>query len=264
MATWSKEETLRLIEIWGDDRIRAQLEGVHRNQDVFTKIAREMSESGFERTFQQCRDKLKKLRSEYRKIKDKQGKTGESKRKDWNYVEPMDAILGTKPATHPPVVVDTLQDSSDIQEDMTENENEIHENPGTSASASEESNMPKSRTTTPSPSPGVVIKSRKRKHKAESTVAEMLQMVAECQSATDQKLLELEEKRLKLEEQQIEREVQLRQEEREFQLRMMQMLVARPSFYPNEPPMPYSNRPPMPYPHHPTSTKDKTLMNSNR
>ena len=80
MATWSKEETLRLIEIWGDDRIQAQLE-VHRNQDVFTKIAREMSESGFERTFQQCRDKLKKLKREYRKIKDKQGKTGESKRK---------------------------------------------------------------------------------------------------------------------------------------------------------------------------------------
>ena len=55
MATWSKEETLRLIEIRGDDRIQAQLEGVHRNKDVFTKIAREMSESGFERTFQQCR-----------------------------------------------------------------------------------------------------------------------------------------------------------------------------------------------------------------
>ena len=135
----------------------------------------------------------------------------------------MDAILGTKPATHPPVVVDTLQDSSDIQEDRTESENEIPENPGTSASANKES-VPKSRTTAPSPSPGVAIKSRKRK-KAESTAAEMLQMVAECQSATDQKLLELEAKWLKLEEQQIEREIQLRREEREFQLRMMQMLV---------------------------------------
>ena len=62
----------------------------------------------------------------------------------------MDAILGTKPATHPPVVVDTLQDSSDIQEDMNENENEIPENPGTSASANKES-MPKSRTTMPYP-----------------------------------------------------------------------------------------------------------------
>ena len=31
-----REETLRLIEIWGDDRIQAQL-GVHRNQVSFYK-----------------------------------------------------------------------------------------------------------------------------------------------------------------------------------------------------------------------------------
>ena len=91
MATWSKEETLKLIEIWGDDRIQSQLEGVHRNQDVFNKIAREMGESGFDRTFQQCRDKLKKLKSEYRKLKDKQGKTGAGRIKDWDYFDPMDA-----------------------------------------------------------------------------------------------------------------------------------------------------------------------------
>lgn len=69
MATWSKEETLRLIEIWGDDRIQAQLEGTHRNKDVYTKIAREMSEAGFERTFQQCRDKLKNLRVSIENLK---------------------------------------------------------------------------------------------------------------------------------------------------------------------------------------------------
>ena len=79
MATWSKEETLRLMEIWGDDRIQAQLEGTHRNNDVYTKIAREMSEAGFERTFQQCRDKLKKCKGKYRKLKDKQGRTGEGR-----------------------------------------------------------------------------------------------------------------------------------------------------------------------------------------
>ena len=95
--------------------------------------------------------------------------------------------------------------------------------------------MPKSRTTTPSPSPTVVKGSRKRKDKAENTVAEMLQKVVECQSATEQKLMELEEKRFKLEEKQMEREIQLRREEREFQLRMMQMLVGRPSFYTDQP-----------------------------
>ena len=102
----------------------------------------------------------------------------------------MDTILGTKPATQPPVVVDTLQDSSDFQEDGTDPEHEliddIPEELGTIVSASEESSVPKSRTTMPSPSPAAVKGSRKRKDKAENTVAE-------CQSATEQKLMELEE-----------------------------------------------------------------------
>ena len=64
---WNKEETLRLIEICGDNRIQAQLEGAHRNQNVYMKIAREMSEAGFQRTLEQCRDKIKKLKGEYKK-----------------------------------------------------------------------------------------------------------------------------------------------------------------------------------------------------
>jgi hypothetical protein len=252
MATWSKEETLKLIEIWGDDRIQAQLEGVHRNQDVFNKIAREMGESGFDRTFQQCRDKLKKLKSEYRKLKDKQGKTGEGKRKDWDYFDAMDAILGTKPATQPPVIVDTLQDTSDIQADVSGPDcDEIAAELGSNVSASEESSVPKS---TPSPSPAAMKRSRKRKEKADNSVAEMLQKVTEYQCATEQKLLELEEKRFKLEEKQMEREAQLRREEREFQLRMMEMLVRRPTFYPNQPSMPYQASPPVPFPFGNSST----------
>ena len=117
----------------------------------------------------------------------------------------MDAILCSKPATCPPVVVDTLEDSSDIQDDGIDPEHEITDEiaeefaqeSGSIVSASEENSMPKSRTT-PSPSPAVIKKPRKRKDKAESTVAEMFQKVAECQSATEQKLMELEEKRFKL------------------------------------------------------------------
>ena len=37
MAAWSREETYKLIEIWGDDEIQAQLEGCKRNQDIFAK-----------------------------------------------------------------------------------------------------------------------------------------------------------------------------------------------------------------------------------
>ena len=37
----------------------------------------------------------------------------------------------------------------------------------------------------------------------------------------------------------MEREVQIRREEREFQLPMIQMLVGGPSLYPNQPPVPF-------------------------
>ena len=71
-AAWSKEETLKLIEAWGDGAIRVQLEGCKHNQQVFDKIARDAS---YEHTGKQCRDKVKKLKGEYRKIRDKRNTT---------------------------------------------------------------------------------------------------------------------------------------------------------------------------------------------
>ena len=43
---WSKEETFKLITIWSDDTIQAQLEGCIRNSDVYRKIAKELTEEG--------------------------------------------------------------------------------------------------------------------------------------------------------------------------------------------------------------------------
>ena len=63
-------------------------------------MARELNEAGYERTFQQCHDKIKKLRG------DKHGKAGED-RSNWDYFDAMDAVLGNRPATKPPVVIDT-------------------------------------------------------------------------------------------------------------------------------------------------------------
>ena len=34
MATWSDPETFKLIEIWGEDAIQAQLEGCRKNKEV--------------------------------------------------------------------------------------------------------------------------------------------------------------------------------------------------------------------------------------
>ena len=78
-SSWRKDETFKLIAI------QAQLEGCKRNQEVFSKISAEMSKVGHERTAQQCREKIKKLKVEYRKIKDKRNKTGEDRFPEWDF-----------------------------------------------------------------------------------------------------------------------------------------------------------------------------------
>ena len=69
-----------------DPSIQAQLEGCKRNQEVFSKISAEMSKVGYERTAQQCREKIKKLKVEYRKIKDIRNKTGEDRFPEWDFL----------------------------------------------------------------------------------------------------------------------------------------------------------------------------------
>ena len=53
----------------------------------------------------------------------------------------------------------------------------------------------------------------------------LVDKVLEASKASELKLMELEEKRMKLEEKQLEREDSQRKEEREFQMRMFQMLM---------------------------------------
>ena len=36
---WSKDETAKLIDIWARTEVQAQVEGCHRNRDVYEKMA---------------------------------------------------------------------------------------------------------------------------------------------------------------------------------------------------------------------------------
>ena len=53
---------------------------------------------------------MKKLKSEYRKVKNGHNKTGTG-RNNWRFLDALDAVIGDKPATKPPVVIDSLEDS---------------------------------------------------------------------------------------------------------------------------------------------------------
>ena len=67
MAAWSDPETLKLIELWSEDDVQSQLEGCKRNRAVFESISRRMNDSGFERTANQCCEKLKETESRIQK-----------------------------------------------------------------------------------------------------------------------------------------------------------------------------------------------------
>ena len=49
----------------GEDNIQEQLEGCHRNREVYIRIARKLNDCGFKRSFEQCREKIKKLKKGY-------------------------------------------------------------------------------------------------------------------------------------------------------------------------------------------------------
>ena len=79
MATvnWTREEVFKLISIWSDATIQEQLEGCRQNSQVYKKISDDLRSAGFARTLEQCREKIKKLKTEYKKIKYKRDQTGQ-------------------------------------------------------------------------------------------------------------------------------------------------------------------------------------------
>ena len=68
-AGWSGEETRALVSVWGQENTQSELDGVTRNRTIFERIAKELREMGFEKTWQQCRTKIKNLTQKYRKVR---------------------------------------------------------------------------------------------------------------------------------------------------------------------------------------------------
>ena len=88
---------------------------------------------------------------------------------------------------------------------------------------------------------GSKSKQRKRKLGKREATNVLMEKMMEMQEKSDKLMMTLEEKHMKMEERQMELDAQMRQEERDFQLQMMQIL-ARVS-HPGPPPPP---------PHYPT------------
>ena len=137
---------------------------------------------------------IKKLKGEYEKEKDKHNRTGEGKT-TWDYFELMDAILGHRPATQPPVVIDTSEPATPAPETQDDEEGEEDEGEQPAANESNGSGSLNSSTTSlTSNQPAAGSSSMKHKHpaKGDTVVIELMELVVSVQTKSDEKMMELE------------------------------------------------------------------------
>ncbi|KAJ6667167.1 hypothetical protein lerEdw1_017145 [Lerista edwardsae] len=95
-SNWSDPEVVELLHLWADESVQAELESCLRNQHVFNRIAEVLRDKGIHRTGDQCREKIKKMKLEYRRIKDnnKAPRGGRT----WKFYEVMDRVLASRPS----------------------------------------------------------------------------------------------------------------------------------------------------------------------
>ena len=77
----SDNQILKLIEIWGEEDIQEQLETAKRNKHVYDRMAEQLHTNGIDKSGEQVRSKVKKLRQEYKKIRDGHKETGNERKK---------------------------------------------------------------------------------------------------------------------------------------------------------------------------------------
>uniref|UniRef100_A0A1A7Z2Q0 Wu:fc32g12 n=1 Tax=Iconisemion striatum TaxID=60296 RepID=A0A1A7Z2Q0_9TELE len=122
---WCNDEVQTFLCLVSNERIQRQLDGATRNERIFREISELMACHGFQRTGKQCREKLKKMKSDYRAIREK----GET-RKRWKWFNQMDEIYGHRPASNEKergvntvtAILDSLMDDGKKWEDWTDEE----------------------------------------------------------------------------------------------------------------------------------------------
>ena len=97
---WTHDEVQTLICVWGEKEIQVELEASTPNQTVYLEIAHRLSALGVERTAQQCREKIQKLKQDYKKAKEEQNNGGKSGAADRTtseaWFDALDAVLGPR------------------------------------------------------------------------------------------------------------------------------------------------------------------------
>lgn len=95
-SNWSEPEVVELLQLWSDESIQLELESCLRNQHVFNRIAVALHDRGIYRTADQCREKIKKLKLDYRRMKENQQTPRGARAR--RFYDVIDRVLSSRPA----------------------------------------------------------------------------------------------------------------------------------------------------------------------
>ncbi|XP_032064950.1 uncharacterized protein LOC116502982 [Thamnophis elegans] len=92
---WTDEETRAFIHVWGDDEVQSALASNYRTVTEFQSIAEQMRVRGYNRDWEQCRERAKVLRRGFKEIVDGNSNSGHGRRV-WPYFEELNRFLCIK------------------------------------------------------------------------------------------------------------------------------------------------------------------------
>jgi len=123
--TWEKEETIILLEKWGEDNIQQRLKECTRKKPIWQEISSFLNASGYDdRDCDSCKTRIHTLISVYRSYKDSLSRSGNATpKKKAPFFEEIDQILSDKPATKPLVVLSSTTLASEQTNGESESEN---------------------------------------------------------------------------------------------------------------------------------------------
>lgn len=92
-SVWSGQETLALLNLWVGKNIQKGSGVGCRNKNIYKSLAAQMADKGFyHRPWDRVRDKINRLKTDYRKIKERELKSGEDSEEKPVWFDTMDMV----------------------------------------------------------------------------------------------------------------------------------------------------------------------------
>ncbi|XP_029314831.1 ATP-dependent (S)-NAD(P)H-hydrate dehydratase isoform X1 [Cottoperca gobio] len=117
---WSDVETRTLLNIWGEQDIQTALDGNFRNSFVYRDVSRRLGATGFERTPEQCRVRIKSLKRQYLLAKEGNIRNNGQYHKICKFYDTMERILSNRPALDPQEFIDSGAGGEEAGEGLEE------------------------------------------------------------------------------------------------------------------------------------------------